>query len=300
MIFGNRYFNELSINGEEQNVEELEDPEDNQETQNDDTDQNNTTVDAGGDDLPDLDEQNEPPAEANPEGETIDAGGDDLPDPDEQNEPPAESNPEGETIDADGDDNNLDLPDDTGGDTSTDSGEASIDASDGTELNTDYNEEGDDNNEEENSAEPNENEINNNTDDENPNLYSDLTPEQMKIKSLELKSNFNSLFMTSDNIVNKIGDVPKNSDNVEVMKRIMKICIELKDSIEHYILNNFNISSYIDNLIMFKKYLTILNSIKKTMADIEKEMVDKLGDNAKEITSESIHIIESLSLLHVM
>ena len=294
MIFGNRYikyFNELSINGEEQDTE-LEDPEENQDNQND------NIVNADGDELPDPEED---PAPEN----TVDAEGDELQDPEEGDQPNNTATDEGDTVDA-APDNDLDLPDDTEGKDNTgntNAGEdgSSLDMSDGTELDTGDDGETDDTATEEEPVDGgNATGEENETGDENPNLYADLTPEQMKIKSLELKSNFNSLFMTCDNVVNKVGDIPKNSDNAEVMKRIMKICTELKDSIEHYILNNFNISSHIDNRIMFKKYLTILKGIKKIMADIEKEMVNKLEDDAKEITSESIHIIESLSLLHVV
>ena len=81
-----------------------------------------------------------------------------------------------------------------------------------------------------------------------------------------------------------------------MIKRIINIASDLKEYIESYMLYNFGNNSLSDNMIMFKKYLVILNGIKKCLAELENNTVNNDGKNK---LSESVMFLEGLKLISV-
>lgn len=127
-------------------------------------------------------------------------------------------------------------------------------------------------------------------------LFGNLTDEQLKVKSLELKSNYKKLYTVCDDIITKVGEIPKTAESAEIIKRIINIASDLKEYIESYMLYNFGNNSLPENMIMFKKYLVILNGIKKCLAELEKNTVDI---NNKNKLNESMMFLEGLKLISV-
>ena len=118
---------------------------------------------------------------------------------------------------------------------------------------------------------------NSNKDDIDEVLFDTLSDEEKQNKILELKGNFKNMYITCDNVINKINDIYKNSENIKILQRIVVSLTDLKTYIQFYITNVFNGKSYFENDVMFNKYLAILNGIKSILQQIEKG-VEKEND----------------------
>ena len=103
---------------------------------------------------------------------------------------------------------------------------------------------------------------------EGDDIYLGDDDEQAKaIKNLELKQNFQQMYMSCDDILTKIGTITNYNDASGILRRVVNMTNDLKGSIEFYITNTYNTKSYIENMVNFQKYLTILNGIRMTLKD---------------------------------
>lgn len=115
-----------------------------------------------------------------------------------------------------------------------------------------------------------------NTEEDTKNkMYNSLTPEEKTNMNYILKNNFKDLYMICDDIINKLNGIPKESNNITILKRLMTSCGDLKSYIEFYITKVYPTKTYLENDIAFNKYLQILNGIKFTFRELEKIMVDE-------------------------
>lgn len=103
-------------------------------------------------------------------------------------------------------------------------------------------------------------------------LFDQLTPEQQQIKVEELKKNYAELYSRCANILKIITDSNPGDDNtVKVFDYVQKTMNDLQTHIYYYISNTFDTKTYIENDIQFKQFLTILNTIKKILDEINTE-----------------------------
>lgn len=87
------------------------------------------------------------------------------------------------------------------------------------------------------------------------------------IKNLELKQNYQQMYMSCDDIIKKIDGIAKSNEASEVLRRVVQTCSELKERIEFYLTNTYPTCNYIENAVNFQKYLAILNSIRSVLND---------------------------------
>ena len=87
------------------------------------------------------------------------------------------------------------------------------------------------------------------------------------IKNLELKQNYQQMYMACDDIIKKIDGIAKSNQASEVLRRVVQTCSELKERIEFYLTNTYPTCNYIENAVNFQKYLAILNSIRSVLND---------------------------------
>ena len=269
---------------EDQDTDDNTDADDNDDT-TDDTPDN--TPDAGGTDTQDVDEPDDnydvPDAGADtqdagddaptnaPEGgedtEVDDAEGNEddytLPDAGE-----GEDNPEGEeggedNPDAEGDDD-YDVPDaGEGGD--EDNPEGGDDT--GTDGTGDDDLGGDDSGEDvsDDVQIPNLREV-------QKQLFDQLTPDQQAIKIKELKNNYAELYTRCANILKSISDSNPGDENmVRVFDYVQKTMTDLQAHVYYYITNTFDTKTYMENDMQFKQFLTILNTIKNILDELNGE-----------------------------
>lgn len=105
--------------------------------------------------------------------------------------------------------------------------------------------------------------------DEESKLYASLSDKDKEAKNTELKGNYRELYMHCDNIIEKLNAIPKETENNEILGRLISTLSDLKVYIEFYLSNSYNDKSYIENDIMFNKYLNILNGVKNIIKDIK-------------------------------
>lgn len=272
---------------------EDQDTDDNDDTTDDTPDD---TPDVGGTDTQDVDEPDDDydvpdtgadtqdagddaPEDA-PEGEEDapeggdDTGADDAEgDEDDYTLPDAgdgEDNPEGEeggedNPDAEGDEDNYDVPDaGEGGD--EDNPEGGEDA--GVDDTGDDGDLGGNDTEEDVSDDvqiPNLREV-------QKQLFDQLTPDQQAIKIKELKNNYAELYTRCANILKSITDSNPGDENmVRVFDYVQKTMTDLQTHVYYYITNTFDTKTYMENDMQFKQFLTILNTIKNILDELNVE-----------------------------
>lgn len=105
-------------------------------------------------------------------------------------------------------------------------------------------------------------------DGQDPSQYDFGVDDQAKaIKNLELKQNYQQMYIACDDILTKISTITNYSDASGILRRVVNMTNDLKKYIEFYLTNTYNTKSYIDNVVNFQKYLTILNGIRNVLKD---------------------------------
>ena len=84
--------------------------------------------------------------------------------------------------------------------------------------------------------------------------------------------------MTCDSIIEKLKMIPKDIDNVNIYKRIMNTLLDLKAYIEFYLERVYDSKSFLENDVMFTKYLGILNGVKNVLKTLEEYKKDDDND----------------------
>lgn len=191
--------------------------------------------------------------------------------------------------------NDSQTAEDQGNETQEDNGEEEIDAdnTEGDDNNFDVDaepeedeesgKENNDNNSGDSSSEGS-NDDNSSTDTEEKELDRDmfetLSEEEKKQKIITLKRLFSDMYNKCTTIIEKYNDVMSSaSDNNEqlatIAKRVVLVLYDLKGYIGDYIISVFDTKSYIENDVMYNRYLSILNGVKIVTKDVAKMLKDQ-------------------------
>lgn len=100
-------------------------------------------------------------------------------------------------------------------------------------------------------------------------LYANLTPDQLDIKHKELKGQFLSMFDMVSELVERIGDTGTTEENIKIVEYISNNLINLKDMISDYVNDVYQTKSYIENSIMYNRFLATLNAINQLLEEIQ-------------------------------
>ena len=106
-------------------------------------------------------------------------------------------------------------------------------------------------------------------------LYDSLSDSEKANKNAELLSNYKDLYISCDNIIEKINNINKDTENIKVLQRIACTLSDLKYYISFYLDNNYKNKSYYENDIMFNKYLAILNGVKNVLQEFSNKKEEK-------------------------
>lgn len=100
-------------------------------------------------------------------------------------------------------------------------------------------------------------------------LFDSLSPEEQAIKNNMLKKLYIELYTNCNNIIDKLNNIGSELDEVNPqIKRVLALLFNLKQMIDDYLTNIYKTKSYIENDIMFNRYLSVLNSVKNIIKDI--------------------------------
>lgn len=114
-------------------------------------------------------------------------------------------------------------------------------------------------------------------------IFDSLSPQEQKLKIVKLKQSYMDLYSRCDQIIEKYDAVGVEFENFgEVVKGSLNALYSLKEMISNYLLYLFDSKSYIENDIVFNRFLTAMNQIKlitKSMRDEYKEEIEDVKAN---------------------
>ena len=105
----------------------------------------------------------------------------------------------------------------------------------------------------------------------NTDIFSSLSAEEQQIKIKELKNLYVEMYSSLDDMLNKLNSAETNEDNLGIISRLSTSMYSLKQYIADYLTTMFAHKSYIENDIMFNRFLSTLNSIKNVLEDLIKQ-----------------------------
>lgn len=92
-------------------------------------------------------------------------------------------------------------------------------------------------------------------------LFSKFTSAQIVIMSRTLKKNYNELFIMLDDLVDRINDIPKVMEYIDIIEFISNKLSDLRDMVSDYLYYTFDTKSYTENEIAYKRFIIIANQI---------------------------------------
>lgn len=116
----------------------------------------------------------------------------------------------------------------------------------------------------------------------NTDIFNSLTAEEQKIKIKELKNMFGELYLSCNDLLEKINLIDADDDMLDTITRLSMTLYSLKQYIGDYIKNTFVMKSYIENDVAFNRFLAILNSVSNITNEIADIRDEKIGKSEKQ------------------
>lgn len=102
-------------------------------------------------------------------------------------------------------------------------------------------------------------------------IFDQLTPEQQKTKTIELKNLYNETYEKCQSIIDTISSIEKVPDQAKVYDYIVRNLVDLQKYIRDYLENLFDSKTYIENMTELQKYLAILDTINNVFGEMQKK-----------------------------
>lgn len=102
-------------------------------------------------------------------------------------------------------------------------------------------------------------------------IFDQLTPEQQKTKTAELKNLYTETYEKCQSIIDIVSGIEKAPNQARVYDYIVKNLVDLQKYIRDYLENLFDSKTYIENMTELQKYLAILDTINNVFAEIQKK-----------------------------
>ena len=103
-------------------------------------------------------------------------------------------------------------------------------------------------------------------------LYDSLSPQEQKERNIKQKKLFFDLYSNCDYVIDKLNNI-SDADLEEYgvqIRKTLSMLFDLKQMVSDYATKLYDSKSYIENDIMFNRYLSILNTVKNITSDIRK------------------------------
>lgn len=102
----------------------------------------------------------------------------------------------------------------------------------------------------------------------NSDMFLSLSKEEQQIKIKELKSLYGNLYSSCNDILNRIDTLDANELSIESITKITTALVGVRNYMADYIANIFSTKSFVENDIMFNRFLDIINTIKVSFEKI--------------------------------
>ena len=110
-------------------------------------------------------------------------------------------------------------------------------------------------------------------------IFSQLSPEQQKVKIAELKELYDSVYEKCQTIINMVTDTEKDPRHAKVYDYVVNSLVDLQKYIRDYLMNLFDSKTYIENMTELQKYLAILDTVSNVFEELNNSIKD---DDAKQ------------------
>ena len=102
-------------------------------------------------------------------------------------------------------------------------------------------------------------------------IFDQLTPEQQKTKTAELKNLYSETYDKCQSIIDIVGGIEKAPNQAKIYDYIVKNLLDLQKYIRDYLENLFDSKTYIENMTELQKYLAILDTINNVFNELQKK-----------------------------
>lgn len=99
-------------------------------------------------------------------------------------------------------------------------------------------------------------------------LFNNLTEDQMKIKTNELKKSFVTLSDTIEGTSERLSSIPGNGPDSKIINFLISKLDQLSNMVNDYMTETFASKTYIENTIYYQTCLAQLNTIKKVLEEM--------------------------------
>lgn len=116
-------------------------------------------------------------------------------------------------------------------------------------------------------------------------IFSDLKPEQMDIKTIELKNQFKNINSVVTASIDKINKISRNTYDDTLVEFIIRKLLQLRDYSRDYIIKTFKTKSYLENQVEFQRMMITFNLISNLFNNIKvtrlerREMIEKKNNH---------------------
>ena len=106
----------------------------------------------------------------------------------------------------------------------------------------------------------------------NTNMFAALSAEEQKIKLIEQKKLYQTLYDSIVELLNRLNTFDTDESNMVIISRVSNTLYDLKGYVSDYILYDIPIKSYYDNEVMYNRFLAVINSIANVVDKYDKKL----------------------------
>lgn len=121
----------------------------------------------------------------------------------------------------------------------------------------------------------------------NTDIFDSLSADEQKIKIMELQRLYGEMYNSCDDISKRLNDLDIDESNIDIISRVSDSMNILKKYIQDYLIGSFAKKSYIENDIMYNRFLSIISSLAAVLDQLshrEKKQQDEFNKVTSEIT----------------
>ena len=133
------------------------------------------------------------------------------------------------------------------------------------------------------------------TEEENQDdIFSDLKPEQMDIKTIELKNQFKNINSVVTASIDKINKISRNTYDDTLVEFIIRKLLQLRDYSRDYVIKTFKTKSYLENQVEFQRMMITFNLISNLFNNIKvtrlerREIIEKKNNHLFKIRKNNL------------
>lgn len=121
----------------------------------------------------------------------------------------------------------------------------------------------------------------------NTDIFDSLSADEQKIKIMELQRLYGEMYNSCDDISKRLNDLNTDESNIDIISRVSDSMNILKKYIQDYLIGSFAKKSYVENDIMYNRFLSIISSLTAVLDQLsnrEKKQYDEFNKVTNEIT----------------